>query len=136
MMDLRTIVFAVVACGAGAGCSRSPSIPIVPPLDDSPLLITRMEQLDAAVGKQVVIQGEVTNTKIPTILGVDVVSNHPDLRGQQAQARGILRKWTVTKEQLDKEWAKYGPLPGRGPRTYYRLVRPDSQDDAQVEPLR
>jgi hypothetical protein len=136
MMDVRTVVLTLMACTSVAGCSRSPSVPILPPTDEKPLLITKAEQLDAAVGKFVTIQGEVDNSKIPTILGVDVQSDSPDLRGQMATATGILRKWTVTKEQLDKEIAEKGIFANRGTGTFYRLAQVGSAYDAQVQPLR
>jgi hypothetical protein len=136
MMERRTPLLGLVFCAICAGCNRSPSAPIVPPIDEQALLITQAEQLDAAVDKLVTIQGEVANTKIPTILGVDVSSDSPDLRGQKATATGILRKWTVTKEQLDKQIAEKGLFANRGPGTLYRLVAVGSEYDAQVQPLR
>jgi hypothetical protein len=97
-----------------------------------PLLITRHDQVEAAVGKLVTIRGEVTNSKIPTMLGVDVESFDPDLRGQPAQATGVLETWTVTREQLE---ATQLPFANRGPGTFYRLVTPGTHEEAHVEPL-
>lgn len=118
----------LLGCGPGA----RPLLQTTP-ANAAPILVTRAEQVKDAVGQLVTLQGEVGNSKIPTILGVDVESFDPDLRGQQATATGILRQWTVTREQLDKE--KGVVSAGRGPGTYYRLVNVDSDETVQVQPL-
>lgn len=115
------------------GCGRAER-PLIQTIqaNPAPILVTRAEQVKDAVGQLVTLQGEVVNSKIPTILGVDVESFAPDLRGQQATATGILRQWTVTREEIG---AKGVVSAGRGPGTYHRLVKVDTDETVQVQPL-
>jgi hypothetical protein len=92
---------------------------------EGPLVLTRLEDREAAVGKLVTIEGEVSNTKIPQILGIDVSAE--SLREKRARATGILKKRTVTQEELDREIAKHGMFANRGPGTFYRLVKEGSE---------
>jgi hypothetical protein len=78
----------------------------------------------------------VSNTRIPSIAGVDVESDDPDLRGQKAEAIGVLVRWTVTQEEIDREIALHGQFANRGPGVYYRLKAPEGVATAQVRPLR
>jgi len=87
-----------------------------------PILITSADQLEAAVGLPVLLRGVVVNSKIPTLLGVDIESSSPDLRGQRATASGWLKKRVVTQEALDAEMKVRGEFAHRGPGTFYRLV--------------
>jgi len=98
--------------------------------------INGKSQVDEHVGELVAIEGVVSNTKIPTILGVDVSSDSPDLRGERAAAVGVLHKWTVTQEELDAQIAERGVFAHRGPGTYYRLVDPETGATAQVQALK
>jgi len=102
-------------------------------LCETHLLLTDEDEVDAAVGQLITVRGVVENAKIPTILGVDVESDDPDLRGKEAQATGVLRKLTVTLEELVRKGANMGIIAGRGPGTYYRLVKPGSDATVQVE---
>jgi len=95
-----------------------------------PAVLTDATQLDAHVGNLVTVRGEVTNTKIPTIIGVDVQSFDPDLRGQQAEATGILQRHVVTPEQIAE--ANYA---NRGPGVFYRLKDQSSDYLAAVRPV-
>jgi hypothetical protein len=100
-----------------------------------PPVLTRADQLDSYVNQVVTLRGVVSNTKMPQILGVDVTSDNPDLRGQEAEATGTLIKWKVTQEELDADIKKYGMIPNRGTGTFYRLKSPTSAENAQVRPV-
>lgn len=93
-------------------------------------LITDATELDTYVGQLVTIRGEVSNSKIPTIMGVDIQSDSPDLRGQIAEATGILQRYFVTPE--DVENANYAH---RGAGVFYRLKDPNSDYEAAVRPV-
>src|SRR5262245_22760436 len=97
-----------------------------------PIVITRGADLDGAVGKLVLLRGTVANRRAATLVGVDVESESPDLRGQPAVASGKLEREVVTREALDREIAARGQVAQRGPGTYYRLVNPATGRLAQV----
>ena len=86
----------------------------------TPPLLTKHEQLDDHIGQLVAIRGTVSKRKLPTVIGVDVYASF-DLRGDDCYAIGILAKWITTQEQLDKSFEEHGPMPTRGPGTYYIL---------------
>jgi hypothetical protein len=88
----------------------------------NPVLITDPSQLEGAVGLPVILRGVVSNSKLPTLVGVDIESSHPDLRGREATASGWLRKTVVTQEELDRELKEKGIFAYRGPGTFYQLV--------------
>jgi len=102
---------------------------------EHPLLITRKSDLDGAVNQRVTLQGTVENSRIATLLGVDVESESPNLRGRAAVATGILHRYVVTKESLDRETAEHGQFAHRGPGTYYQLIDEKSGQLAQVQPI-
>lgn len=104
----------ILAVAIFSGCSQTP-------------ILTSDKDVDAHVGKVVTIRGTVTNTKIPTILGVDVSSDNPDLRDQIAEATGLLQRDVVTHVN--------NSLPNRGVGTFYRLKAIDSDYSAQVRPV-
>jgi hypothetical protein len=94
----------------------------------NPVLITREEQREAAVGHAVTVQGVVSDSKVPTIVGVEVNAGSPSLRGMPAVATGWLRKRIVTKEDLDREDKKMGGISAHaGPGTYYSLEDADGK---------
>ena len=95
-------------------------------------VVTNQSDLDLYVGKVITIRGKVTNTKIPTIIGIDVRSDASDLRGDIGEATGMPHKWTVTKERLEQTIKEKGMFPNRGPGTYYRLKEVASDFTAQV----
>jgi len=101
------------------GCeSRAPQRPV----------IIRTADLDAHVGEVVVIRGEVSDTKIPGILGVAVRSDNPDLRGRRAEAIGVLQRYEVSSEEITK--ADYA---NQGSGVFYRLKEVDSDREAAVK---
>ena len=124
----RALLFlALAACGApeeNGGMSSGAAKPVV---------ITSPDQLEAADGLPVILRGTVVNSKIPTLLGVDIESRSPDLRGRPATASGWLKKRVVTQEALDAEIKVRGEFAHRGPGTFYRLVDADGHI-VQVQP--
>jgi len=106
------------------------------PANANPLTIAHPNDVDTAIGLLVTLRGVVSESKIPTLLGVDILSDNPDLRGKPAEATGLLEKSTVTQEQLDREQLRRGTVSTRGPGTYYRLVDPNSGWTVQVQPLK
>ena len=97
---------------------------------NDPAVVTEPNNLDSYIGKEIIIKGKVSNTKIPTILGVDVNSFQPDLRGNMAQAQGVLKKWIVPESSK-----RNGEATRRSPGTYYRLVNPKTGEITKVHPL-
>lgn len=96
---------------------------------ESPTL-TRKDELDKHVGQLVTVRGEVANSKIPSIIGVDIQSNNPDLRGQIAEATGILLRHVVSPEDIANiDFAH------RGAGVFYRLLDIDSDYEAPVRPI-
>jgi hypothetical protein len=71
MLNKYVIVLLVTFCACTSFAEKNNDIPIV----------TNQSDLDLYIGKVITIRGKVTNTKIPTIIGVDVRSEDPDLRG-------------------------------------------------------
>ena len=95
--------------------------------------------LAAALGEWVRVEGEVSNTKVPQIAGVDVaMPTEPitgsrweqvvELRGTPAWAEGILERRVVRPEQVDHTIAS------RGAGTFYRLVDPGTGKTAVAYP--
>jgi len=105
-------------------------------LDDAPLkVVTKKEQRDRFVGSAVTLEGVVSNTKLPTILGVDVETGSPDLRGKRARASGVLRKSVVTAAHLKEGEARHGIVANRGPGTFYHLEAHDGRGLARATPI-
>jgi hypothetical protein len=97
----------------------------------APVMVSRALR-EQHVDQVVRVVGIVTNTTVPTIAGVDVALSDRDLRGQTAEAIGILRRWEVTAAQLNAARAA-GRLDDhrhwqRGAGVFYRLQEPDSSD--------
>jgi hypothetical protein len=115
-----------------AACHPSPR----PTTRSEAMVITRESELDGAVGRTVRLSGTVANSRIATLVGVDVASEAPDLRGQPAVASGRLEREVVMQEAIDREIAAHGQFAHRGPGTYYRLIDPHTGQLAQVRPPR
>jgi hypothetical protein len=134
---LLFVAFAGLGCGTAA--PRGPAVAgtagAAAPAAAAPVVMADPARLEAAVGQSVTIRGVVSNTKIPTILGVDVESEAPDLRGSVGSATGILEKRTVTQAAIDREIAAHGQFAHRGPGTFYRLADPRSGRTVQVKPV-
>ncbi|MBI3553698.1 MAG: hypothetical protein HY077_14470 [Elusimicrobia bacterium] len=88
-----------------------------------PVIIEDRKILDQFVGVLVTLRGPLIESKIPTILGVDVDGDQiQKLGGATATATGILRRETVTQEQLDHDTAANGQIPNRGAGVFYSLA--------------
>ena len=99
-----------------------------------PIRITDPAQLASAVGKPVLLEGVVTNTRIATLLGCDVESESPDLRGQRAVAEGVVSREVITAEQIERAAAEGERIAHRGAGTFYRLTNPRTGRLVQVSP--
>ena len=108
-----------------SGCSKK-----ITEIKSNIPVLTDIKDLDQYVGRTITIQGVVSNTKIPTIIDVDVDSFNPDLRGMKSQATGVLIKWTVDPKDIDP----YSQ--NRGAGTFYRLKDPNSEYNAQVQKVK
>jgi hypothetical protein len=111
---------AVCLLGLTPGCRSIPTL-------------TDPAQIDSFVGRRIRIVGEVSNTKASEILGIEVESYSPDLRGQVAEAEGVLERHELTKEEFDKMWREMGPFQSRGPGVFYRLRTPVSNETAKAK---
>ncbi|HZE99525.1 MAG TPA: hypothetical protein VE981_21145 [Planctomycetota bacterium] len=106
-------------------------------MNETPLLITQRDQVEAAVGKRVTLRGEFVSSKIQTILGVDVDGDHLSRDVKTATATGVLQKTVVTQDDIDKEVKRLGGVfPTRGPGTFYILIDPASNTAAKAEVLK
>ena len=92
--------------------------------------LTTQSNLDYYVGKLVTIKGEISNTKIPQILGIDVSYAGYDSRGEIGIATGILIKTIVLEKDIDPY------TQNRGAGTFYRLKEPESEYEAKVKILK
>lgn len=86
-----------------------------------------IDEIDQYVGQLITITGIVSNTKIPQLLGVDIASDDPDVRGLYASATGVLEKTVVTENEVDPYSAN------RGAGTFYRLIDPDNGRTVQAK---
>lgn len=95
----------------------------------APIVVTRQEDIAQHIGQVITLRGVVTRTKIPTILGVDVSSDDPDLRDQDAEATGKLIRLVVEESDIAPTSAH------RGAGVFYRLQDLNHPEaDAQVRP--
>ncbi len=85
----------------------------------TPPLLGDGDDLAPHVGAIVTLRGVVTQTKIPTLCGVDVADCA--LTGP-VEATGRLESSTVTAAELSALIARVGQVAHRGPGTTYRLV--------------
>lgn len=97
----------------------------------TPPVITEQKEVVKHIGQKVTIVGEVSNAKQPLILGVEVSSEKPDLRGKKAEATGILERYEVTQAQI-KEMDRIG-IAHSGAGVFYRLRDEKRNTDAQVK---
>jgi hypothetical protein len=114
LITIITIALAHIACQAQINKTET--------LTDT--IISR-ENLDDHVNKLITIKGEISRTKIPQILGIDV--DCVNCEGKNGIATGILIKTIV----LEKDVDPYSQ--NRGAGVFYRLKDPNSEYDAQVE---
>ncbi len=99
--------------------------------DPAPPTITDRAQLDQHLGQLVTIRGGVTQTKMPTIIGVDVDAAY-ELTNQLGQATGILMRYTITE---DDQLRNGMIVVIRPPGTYYKLTQPGANVLATASPV-
>ena len=88
--------------------------------------LTTQSNLDDYIGKLVTIKGEISNTKIPQILGIDVSCDGYEYRGETGIATGILIKTIVLEKDVDPY------TQNRAAGSFYRLKEVESEYDAKV----
>src|SRR5262245_39395928 len=121
---LVAVGFVLVACRSSAP-SEAPSSASATPEEPKTMMkdeitITDRSQLEAAVGKSVVVIGIQTRTKQPTVNGVDVDGDY-DLSDKKVVARGVLKKTVVPEEPPRKDGLQ---VASRGAGTFYSLIDP------------
>lgn len=113
---MRPKFASILAITILGGCWRAPPQSTIP-------VITRWQDRDRYVGQIVTVRGEVSNTKIEQIEGVWVSGE--GVRGQLAEATGLLRRWETTEADIRAAEEKAGgPISGPGPGTHYILYVP------------
>ena len=88
--------------------------------------LTSNVNLDNYVNKLITIKGEISNTKIPQIIGIDVSCMESECRGEIGIATGILIKIVILEKDVDPYSAN------RGAGTYYKLKELNSEFDSEV----
>ena len=116
--------FLAAAAGFLAACESPASAPPAAFAGEAAVVVlTDPDDLADHVGRWVTIRGEVSQTKLPTILGVDVALDAPALRGRRAQASGYLLSWLVTPSQIQAANDRAGgEIAHRGPGRFYELL--------------
>lgn len=99
-------------------------------------VLTSGDNLSSYSGQQVILRGVVKNTRIAELLGVDVESEDPDLRGELAEAEGILEETVITEEDLQKKMDEIGIFANRGSGVFYRLVDEKTGQTVHVRPVK
>jgi len=91
------------------------------------IVITKsnVKDLEKHVGETITINGIVENSKIPTLLGVDIEIENDNLFGKMVKATGVLEKTVIT------EVDPYST--NRGTGTFYRLVDSSNNSTAKVQ---
>lgn len=123
------LLFAIAGC-APHGSAAEPTLGDAAPTAsgatassrsaEEPVVIDDRSQVDAAVGKRVVIIGTQTRTKTPTVLGVDVDVDY-ELSDRRVKVSGILHRRIVEPKAPDPDEL---PIATRGPGTYYSVIDP------------
>lgn len=108
-----------------------------PHVDEEVLpLLTFPDHRDLFVGREVRIRGTMSDTKQTQIIGVYVETPaNADLRGQVAEAVGVLECWEDTEEQLEQAERQYGAIQSAGPGVHYRLFDRDRGSMSIAGPL-
>jgi hypothetical protein len=118
-LTLSLVWFTGTFCRAGDSTNEVP-------------IITERTNVMKHVGEKITIIGKVSNTVIPQILGVDVFSYDPNLRGKIAQATGVLERSELTQAQIS-EMNRIG-INNRGAGVFYRLRDEKNRNhEARVE---
>lgn len=88
--------------------------------------ITTSANLDYYVDKLVTIKGQISNTKIPQICGIDVSCDDNAQTGKIGISTGILTSTVVLEKDVDPYSAN------RGAGTFYRLIEPETDLTSKV----
>lgn len=80
-----------------------------PPAGPVAAVVTRPEDFPGYLGRRITVVGEVSNAKIPNILGLQVELGDHDLRGQVAEATGVVIRYEVEKSDSAVPFASLGP---------------------------
>jgi hypothetical protein len=96
-----------------------------------PSMLRAESKLDEFLGKRIVIIGKVSQTKIPTIDGIDVRTPSDFSIHQVYQASGFLKKSEVTDDMV-KEMNAQG-IAHRGAGVFYRIVDPETGEVAEIK---
>ncbi len=85
---------------------------------ENPIDITNEPSLLPFVGKFILVRGIVTNTKCPSIHGIDMweLENY---RGKLIEAEGIIESWVESEEDIKIKNKKL--IANRGPGRFFRL---------------
>lgn len=97
--------------------------------------MTDRAELYPLIGQVVTLRGELANTRIPALLGVDVEVGTAT-PGETAEATGLLDGEIVTQREIDDRIAASGQYAHRGPGTFLRLVALDGRGLATARPAR
>jgi len=98
-----------------------------------PSILRETSKLDDFLGKQVVIIGKVSRTKIPTIDGIEIGTPSGFSIHQVYQASGVLEKFERTDEMV-KEMNADG-IAHNGAGAFYRIVDPETREIVAIKPL-
>lgn len=88
--------------------------------------ITTSANLDFYVGKLVTIKGQISNTKIPQICGIDISCDDNAQAEKMGISTGILTSTVVSEKDVDPYSSN------RGAGTFYRLIDPETGFTAKV----
>ena len=122
---MRNAILPILFLATAAGCQKPTS------QDGRPPILTCHDQLHRLVGELVTVQGRISRTKIPQIIGVDVALEVETERGQYAEATGVLYTWRVTPESHAAMLVMGDLVATRGPGTYFSLVVPTALSAAR-----
>ena len=86
---------------------------------------SNINDLENYVGQIITIKGIVENSKIPSLLGVDIENDDSNLEGKMVKATGVLKRTIIT--EVDPYSAN------RGIGTFYRLVDATTKNTVQVK---
>ncbi len=82
--------------------------------------ISNESNLIPFIGKSVRVRGIVTNTKCPSINGIDLWELN-EYRGKLIEAEGMLYSWVESEEDIIKKNKEF--IAHRGPGRFYRLEK-------------
>jgi hypothetical protein len=105
----------------------------LPDSADKTPVITSHAKLDNYVGEVITIEGKVSRTKLPTIIGVDIKADY-NLSDKKCRATGKLLKGITTEEEAAQLQQK--GVAHRGAGTFYRLGDVNSGETAKAYPVK